>query len=74
MKLLAKLSAPDYPLAEDPEAAAALAEMGTLFDILGKMGNALDKIRQVIPSTQHLQLLNLLLRPTGVRDLLGRQL
>ncbi len=43
--LLAKLSAADYPLAADPEAAAALAEMGTLFDLLGSMGNALDSIR-----------------------------
>lgn len=43
--LLAKLAAPGYPLAADTEAAAALAEMGTLFDLLASMGSALDHIR-----------------------------
>ncbi len=43
--LLAKLAAPGYPLADDAEAAAALAEMGTLFDLLGSMGSALDHVR-----------------------------
>ncbi len=51
--LLAKLSAPGYPLAADPEAAAALADMAVLFDLLGSMGNALDSIRHatVAPRT-----------------------
>lgn len=44
--LLARLSAPGYPLAADPEAAAALAEMGTLFDLLASMGSTLDSIRR----------------------------
>ena len=36
--LLARLSAPEHALAGDPDAAAALAEMGTLFELLGAMG------------------------------------
>jgi hypothetical protein len=33
-KLLAVLTAPEHPLAQHPDSAAALAELGTLFDYL----------------------------------------
>ena len=47
LELLARLSEPGHALGADASAAAALAEMGTLFSLLGAMGGeaALARIR-----------------------------
>ena len=43
--MIAKLTAPDYPLAQHPEAAAALQDMKLLFQRLTDMGTPLHRFR-----------------------------
>ena len=43
--MIAKLTAPDYPLAQHPEAAAALQDMKLLFQRLTDMGAPLHRFR-----------------------------